>query len=210
MLISSTYRDYYDSIKAFGVDKTVVYNRTEERLVLKKGPKMYSSWFSNGSMHATRIIGFCGKLYPLFEKKGKFLIYDKEEALKNLSESFSWYRKDIEQCFSEYLTNPELLKIFIDKKVPVFIYGDYLTGDHNSGKQKELILNPKLKNWKFQSVVEPVTAFQDIFMYISGVIGIPEAPMIKISDKEMAKKRGHDGKYSFKKPPGKRGKKSWR
>jgi hypothetical protein len=139
------------------------------------------------------------------------LIYDKKQALKGIESSyFAWHDKELAACFSEYLTSPQLLKLFVEKNTPVFIYGDYLDGKYRNGKQKELIINPRLKDWGFQSIKDPVTAFQDIFMYISGVLGIPDPAMIKISDKELAKKKGHDGKFSFRKPPGKRGNPKWR
>ena len=67
-----------------------------------------------------------------------------------------------------------------------------------------------MKNYRFVQIKDPPTAFQDIFMYIAGVIGITEPVTVKISDKELAKKKGHDGKYSFRKPPGKRGNPKWR
>jgi hypothetical protein len=60
-------------------------------------------------------------------------------------------------------------------------------------------LNPLLKSIGFQTQKDPFTVFQCIQSYISGVIGIPEKPMVKVSDKDLAAKRGHDGPYSFKK-----------
>jgi hypothetical protein len=179
-----------------------------EQMDFKKGPRMYSAgFFDKDPVQGTRIIGFCGKLYPLLQKKG-LIIYDKKRALSSIRDTY--YGREVSECFGEALHNPELLKIFTQYKIPIFIYGDYLDGKYTRGESKQLILNPKLKDWGFQSVVDPVSAFQSIYMYISGVIGVPESPMVKISDKEMAKKRGHDDKYSFRKPPGKRGKKQWR
>lgn len=208
MKIISGFRDYYDSIKSFGIDKTVVYNRKEERMLFKAGPEMYASWsFNNGTFKATRIIGFCGKLYPLLQTP-KSLIYDRKEALKRVKES--WYEKEVNACFSEDIKNPALLKIFAEKNTPVFIYGDYLDGKYKPGVTKELIINPKLKDWGFESTKDPVTAFQEIYMFISGVLGTPVNPMVKLSDKELAKKRGHGDKFSFRKPPGKRGNPKWR
>jgi hypothetical protein len=206
MLIVSRFHDYYDTIKSFGIDKTVVYNRKKEETFFK-GPHMYSDGLFQKPFRATRIIGFCGKLYPLLETKG-FLIYDRKIALDVVKDS--WNKKDINKCFSEDIKDPGLLKIFVEKKVPVFIYGDYLAGKYENGKSRQLILNPKLSDWGFQSVKDPVTAFQDIYMYISGVLGVSAPETVEISDKEMAKKKGHDGEWSFRKPPGKRGKNRWR
>jgi len=209
MLVTSNFHDFYDSIKTFGIDKTVVYNRKKEEIIYKAGPRMYSSGFYSQPFIGTRIIGFCGKLYPLLQTKNK-IIYDKKVALEILKAGESYYRRDVQANFAEDLKNPALLKIFVEKHTPVFIYGDYLDGKYESGKSKQLIINPKLKDWGFQSIKDPVTAFQDIYMFLSGVLGVSAPEMVKISDKEMAKKKGHDSPYSFRKPPGKRGKKQWR
>lgn len=204
MLIVSKFHDFYDSIKAFGIDKTVVYQRKQERFIYKKGPGMWSDWsYDDKHFAGARIIGFCGKLYPVLVKDNK-IIYDKKEALKLQKRTYVWSKDELGACFSEYLTNPELLKIFRDKNTPIFLYGDYLDNKYIPGKSQELIINPRLKDLGFQSVKDPVTAFQEIYMFLSGVLGVPERPMIKISDKEMAKKKGHDGKYSFKKTPSKK------
>ena len=77
------------------------------------------------------------------------------------------------------------------------------------GEYIGLVTNAQLKDFQFAKMKDPFTAFQDIYMYISGVLGVDAKPMVQISDKDLAHKRGHGGKYSFKKPPGtkKRGKK---
>ena len=123
MLIISNFYDYYDSIKALGIDKTVVYNRKKEELIYKAGPSMYSSSYHNEPFSGTRIIGFCGKLYPLLQTKNK-IVYDTKVALKMLKAGESYFRSDIQANFAEDLKNPALLKIFVDKHTPVFIYGD--------------------------------------------------------------------------------------
>lgn len=208
MLIISNFRDFYDSIKIYGVDKTVMYQRKEEKMVFPKGPSMYTTgYWDKKDFAAVRLIGFCGKLYPLLQTR-KSLIYDKVVALKRVKDTY--YQSNISDCFLEDINNKELLKIFAEKNTPIFIYGDCLGGVYEPGHQQELIINPRLKDWGFQSVKDPVTAFQEIYMYISGVLGVSVPKMVKITDKEMAKKRGHDDKYSFRKPPGKRGNPKWR
>jgi hypothetical protein len=208
MLIVSKFHDYYDTIKSFGIDKTVIYRRTEERIIFKGGPSMYSEGlFGSVPFAGARLIGFCGKLYPLL-KVGNKIIYDREEALKRRKNS--WHKNDLNDCFLEDINNKALLSIFAKKNTPIFIYGDYLDGKYEPCKAKELIINPKLKDWGFQSIKDPVSAFQDIYMYISGVLGTSHVDMPEFSDKLKAQAKGHDDKYSFRKPPGKRGKNRWR
>ena len=57
-----------------------------------------------------------------------------------------------------------------------------------------------IKTWKrrINRIKNSYSAFQDIYMYISGVLGNTEKNMVQISDKDMLYKRGFN-KWSFKK-----------
>jgi hypothetical protein len=44
-------------------------------------------------------------------------------------------------------------------------------------------------------------AFQEIQMFISGVLGIDENPTVEVSDKDKIISRGFDYKWSFRKEP---------
>ncbi|MCC7443166.1 MAG: hypothetical protein IT285_16155 [Bdellovibrionales bacterium] len=71
--------------------------------------------------------------------------------------------------------------------------------------------NPCLRELGFQKVKDPYTAFQDLSVYISGVLGSESKPVIEVSDEVKAEAKGHGGEYSFRKPPGtKRGTPRWR
>ena len=65
------------------------------------------------------------------------------------------------------------------------------------------IINPMLKQYAFARMADPFTAFQEIQMYISGVLGTNENDMVQISDTDMRDAKGHDN-MSFKKYPTKR------
>lgn len=182
------------------------------------------------------VIGFCGKTYPaiavscgeslsLIDKKHVFFssedlyaFFVKEKiSTKKSGGRFSWFghhlsmldRASVDNFFEGKIFKP-MEKYFAKHHAPAFVYGRFTDAvPHTNGKEK-LVLNPCLKDYRFFQVKDPQTAFQDVFMYISGVLGIDTPKMVKISDKELAKKRGHDGEYSFRKPPGKRGKNKWR
>jgi len=245
MRIISNFRDYYDSIKSYGIDKTCVYKREPSehniKFAIKTGSwrdhwPYYHSLKKEGHgksvlelVEKRFIIGFCGKIYPVIvveqrlDKKivDKFAFYDTKSALAFV-EKHRVEGRGYSSLVIDEMTSKKSLDAFFDSSrydtvtsvfhrfyCPVFIYGRFDTKD--SFKEKErLILNPILKDYGFGQIKDAATTFQDIFMYISGVLGIAAPEMVKISDKEMAKKRGHDSKYSFKKPPGKRGKKQWR
>jgi len=243
MLIASPFRDFYDSIKAFGIDKTIVYSRKTEYLKIpmdsayqkdKKDfphmdrPDTIQLKGMAKSFKATEhqlIIGFCGKLYPVIHitrpnpirEQSQWDLFSAEDAEKFArrtgiakAKPYRWmrytnYRLGCNTEMEEFF-NPDtwkkLLNIFTTYNVPAFIYGFT-----DSEKRHNLVLNPRLGLYNFAKCKDPVTAFQEIMMYLSGVLGVPERPTVTLSDKSKAIKAGHDGKYSFRRPPGQKKKK---
>jgi hypothetical protein len=61
----------------------------------------------------------------------------------------------------------------------------------------------RLKDYKFYKVFDPYTAFQELDMFISGVLTREGNPMAGISDTDLRDKKGFD-KMSFKKAPTKK------
>jgi len=237
MYIVSKTRDYYDKIKAFGIDKTVVYKR-ETIEIPKKRSNSYVPWDSRDDFPGScdrenqkfkyvfhySVIGFCGSLHPVVQalkygginratllNKTNFYSYAElanfleERNLK--SSGRSYYRQseisignpDGLKRFFDINTWSKLSNKFREHNVPVFEYTSMKTeaGYDNEG----LRLNPNLEHYDFGKVKDAVSAFQSIYMFLSGVLGTPERPMVKISDKDLAKKRGHGDKYSFRKMP---------
>lgn len=106
---------------------------------------------------------------------------------------------DMKDIFELYNHDVRLTKMFIEYKVPIFSI---------NFKQRmytmEVTLNPNLKDCGFIKVIDPYTAFQEISMYIGGVLGVDAPETVVISDKEKAIKHGMD-KTSFRTPsPGKK------
>lgn len=101
MLIVSTFHDYYDPIRAYGIDKSVVYVRRESKTVLKERFSSYEEHFSITRNRERfdyevwkHVVGFCGNLYPVVEfrrviighpNKSKFF-YDLE-SLREFTDS---------------------------------------------------------------------------------------------------------------------------
>lgn len=184
----------------------------------------------------TFVVGFCGTLYPLIvvmkyhkeevEEKEvtvteKFHFYSAEKLMEFYKEQGfkvseerpgKWTSRYFDATGNEHRINvvfdpnnyKKLLKEFHEHRCPYFVYG-------RLGKDgPKLVLNPKLNYYRFGQVKDATTAFQDVFMYLSGVLGAPPKETVTLSDKQKAKKAGHDSKYSFRKPPGKRGDPKWR
>ena len=107
----------------------------------------------------------------------------------------------------------ELEKFFIENKVPIFtIVQDmklqigFTTSDHSTMKHPDLvsgglIVNNNLKDLHFFEQIDAFTAFQEISMYLSGVIPRDMPDMATISDEKMLEKKGFHSPTSFRKIP---------
>lgn len=222
MYIISKFHDYYDVGMNSGVDKTIIYERNTSIVEGKFPDTQYaiSSWHPG-------VVAFCGKFYPFLYRVVDYKVCDfawtLEEALATLTVADGGKRRyrywdeyeittevGIKNFFGKKY--PELEDLFHKHRTPVFVFKPVLRTYSWSKPKKynSLVLNPSLKDLEFYKVKGPIEAFQDIAMYMSGVIGAPPKQLVQVSDKVKAASRGHDGEYSFKKPPGKRGKNKWR
>ncbi len=219
MLIVSDFFDYYDRVKAFGIDKTIVYQRKTSLLELhhpkyKDNDQLSHGWYGFGKFRACQVtegvLGFCGNLYPLlFFKRTNhptIIAYDEESALieiRKFGEDHLPGRRFLDHT-SVYERNwAFLLPIFQEYKVPCFLHRLEPNDNHTRQRQKLVTeLNPRLKDLGFVAIKDPPTAFQEISQYISGVLGTGEKQTVTIDDKHKAIAHGHDGKYSFRTEPG--------
>lgn len=185
MKIISKFHDYYDTALAFGIDKTIIYNRiqSDEKnttgLSLPHPENNYRNFW----------IGFCGKLY-----RGT------RHTDENFNHSFCY--GEFSDHFSKLLSRnkeypkhgSEALDLFLKYKVPCFYLGQrpgYL-GD------MEFILNPELKKFDFFKVFPAFEANQEIQRFLTNELAQERDTPIKQTDKEKVKSHGFD-KFSFRK-----------
>lgn len=64
-----------------------------------------------------------------------------------------------------------------------------------------MVLNPRLADLNFASVLDPATAFQEISRFVCGVAPGQQMPMVEISDQIKVEKKGFDPKYGFRTRP---------
>ena len=64
--------------------------------------------------------------------------------------------------------------------------------------RKHILTYPILGDYDFQRIKDPYTCFQDVTMYLSGVVGNEEKPIEPISDVLKAETHGFN-KFSFRK-----------
>jgi hypothetical protein len=165
------------------------------------------------------IIGFCGKLYigwKLYREtpnndcgsnyyRANDLVTDITydfDYMKTIVDSKGWHGNFVDDV--NYVKNYNALELFRMFRSPVFVYDDdygrsYI-GSCISNTHKFLV-NPLLKDYEFYKVFDAFQAFQEIQMFISGVLGAGEKEIIEVADKYKITQHGFDFKWSFRKEP---------
>lgn len=160
------------------------------------------------------IVGFCGKLYmgwKFYYKEKEFnaefnrhedvvktdIIYGLPEAVQYLKTDY-WrgnFKDDL-----NYVGSYDPKEIFRDINAPVFVYDSYMGRPR---RNDVFTINPNLKEWEFYKVVDAFTAFQEISMFIGGVLGTGEKEIIEVADKHKIAQHGFD-EWSFRREPTKK------
>jgi hypothetical protein len=159
------------------------------------------------------IIGFCGKLYVGWKlySIGKELSYGGNELIttitydneniKKLFQSHSWGGSHEDNL--NYVLSYDPINIFRGLNAPIFIYdSDYGRTDIDKywRDKPKFIINPLLKEYQFYKVFDAVQAFQEIQMFLGGVLGNREKEIVNVADKYKITQHGFD-KWSFRKEP---------
>lgn len=181
----------------------------------KRGPKgNYKERSAN-----IEILYFCGKVYPIYTiftktanvKDGKRYdyLYEKSEQIyfssfeelinaieeENLHVSYKIRRKNdfkaIEEKIEKMKTYEVSPNIFEKMKSPYFI-------SREIGKENKIEIFPELKEVIKSFKMDAYIAYQEIEMYLGGVLGVGEKEIIEISDIDKRNSKGFDN-YSFKK-----------
>jgi len=101
------------------------------------------------------------------------------------------------KVFFENNGSDKFINLMIAKKCPILSIEDA-----NSCKAMlKCEVNPILKNLAFFRVLDPYTAYQNLSMFVGGIITKEDKPTVEISDEDMAIKKGFD-KWSFRKMKG--------
>lgn len=233
MYIISKNKDYYDGVAdSMGIDKTIVYERHPIEITKQKDmPKIfhhkniwqhrydnpfYNITYSDVNLKKTKkykkaycfIIGFCGKLYlgwklhytikrygfALDEEKID-IVHGYKNAKKYLKNEY--WRHNLDDDI-KYIETYDPINIFREINAPVFVYDTDTNNRHNS-----FIINPLLKDYEFYRVIDTFQTFQEIQMFIGGVLGSGEKDIIEVDDKYKITQHGFN-KWSFRKEPTKK------
>lgn len=162
--------------------------------------------------HAHFIVGFCGKLYIGWKLYRGSLIYPHEVSttitydnkyMTTILEEKSWHGNLADSI--NYIQTFNAVQMFRDLKAPVFVYdGDYerlwLSKNCYNNHNPKFFINPLLKDYEFYKVFDSFQAFQEVSMFMGGVLGKGEKEIIEVADKYKIAQHGFD-KWSFRKEP---------
>jgi len=220
MIIHSKFSDYYDSALMHGHDATRRYIRKSETIEHDKGEQwfnVYPSLRSSGYTQTPFYVGFCGRVYAGLRLQYGYKSFDRtfytaddlERYVYRIAdphlrrtevaawEQSHYYWRTGRKMTSvdaanEFFDSYEETNMFFELGTPVFLV-----------TYKEITVNPNLGEIEFYKMYPPHQAFQEIDMYLSGVLGNAHPPMVQISDENMRDKKGFD-EWSFKTRPTKR------
>lgn len=214
MLIVSDFKDYYDSVQNLGVDKSCIFNRKTIKSVVRKKSYFLSKVADlpfevpnmlriNNVDYNFFVVGFCGKIYY------GYYWWDIKESKRNISYDLEWLESEKDQkskrgwyySWGSNLRASDLRKIeakdfsdmFFKHNSPIFLYVN------DSVNREYLYLNPELKDFEFYKIKDTYSTYQDIYSYISGVLGNTEKTTVEVSEKDKVASKGFD-KWSFRNP----------
>ena len=159
---------------------------------------------------------FCGKIYNLVTVEKDFttfnknestkFFYDKERLQKYIEskeivsdgyfpEKGGELRNKLEKCLFDWFKEPDESfkeQLIINKVISVFF-------SFGSSKVTDIVINPRLTDIDFITVLEPSSIFQELDIYISGTLTYPQNSMVEVSNEQKVIKHGFDPKYGFRK-----------
>jgi len=143
-----------------------------------------------------------------YKKELENFMFPKKEKLNKWNRQDKFNENTFDKYIDKYSGKAGCEDIFLKYKVPIFIieldyYYKRIWGGKHIFDEGKIILNPCLKDIEFFRIVNPYIAFQEIEMFLSGVLGFPAPPMVEITDKDKLTKQGFD-KWSFRKMPTKK------
>lgn len=224
-----TGKDYYDIGLGSGHDDSLVFQRQEDWLLSSKEIEamgfpslrmlgLKSKREKRPTTHTDRpfrmngqayhiypvVVGFCGKLYYAYAT----VIGDATPIVHWAETDFTdWLHEQEIEVVSYRWDNTMLIKDYYAQKITPTIYAwmvseriTTLSYIGNYPTNFWQINAPTLKEAQFAKVFDPYMAFQEITLWIGGILSGTENPMVQITDDIVkAQKHGFDKKLSFRK-----------
>jgi hypothetical protein len=221
MRIISKFRDYYDAALSQGLDEKLLFRRSTALKPFDPGYDVRHCFNRIADRNYEYlvelcVVGFCGAFYPhvLFRYQKEVLVRN-PSAFDTLLAGYlkdwnpwtgyerrrqAWFQKTAREIYDEHMGRDfrKFEALFMKHGVPYFQLRYARQGDEVAhGPVIELL--PVLSDLHFEKVVDPYTAFQEISMYVGGVLGNTEDRIPKVSDEERYAGHGFDAELSFRK-----------
>lgn len=232
MYIISKYRDYYDSVAKRFQDSGIKFIRTEREITdpdekdkwveLKGLPRKFEGYGRKSFIELRPFaIGFCGKIYrgARTAERPKNAIdyiytywYDFTQLNEHIESNYKFkhnplfadrrgdHRIDYKKFFELSAVSKSFRDRCIEEKITIITHFSDSEWKRDFGLW--LVNNP-LKDVQFWKMFNPFLAYQELMMWVGGVLNQPERPMVTVSDKVKIHKHGFD-KHSFRKLPTKK------
>jgi hypothetical protein len=178
-----------------------------------------NEYYKKFPYHSYFVIGFCGKLYVGFKL---YSVDEQTTEYDNVITTITYDTDYMIELFDKrtfhghfqdnlnHVLQFNALDWFRDLKTPVFVYDNNYNGishidlNHYSWNPKsKFIINPLLKDYEFYKVFDTFQTFQEISMFMGGVLGRGEKEIVEVADKYKIAQHGFD-KWSFRKEPEKK------
>lgn len=214
MRIISKFHDYYDSAMSHGQDRSVVFIRNSE---IQKPPVPISGMnIKSPRIHKNEtfkifygVIGFCGKTYPFARFEEDYFENDIYHSIRDYAYSYEEYKILCEEygvtqgkwegnTTSNFFRQQNFEDFMISQKLAIFSYEH--TSDSLGMRAPIYTVNPILRPYQFYRIFDPYSAFQELDMWIGGVLPQSENMTDVVSDKYRIEQHGYD-KHSFRNLP---------
>lgn len=206
--------DYYDGAMGYGQDPSIVFVR-DRRLPIRKPPLYVAGAPDVARDYTVASVFFCGKRY------NGIRLYDSslEEEGQGKPDIWCWTEEQFHRHFVPPKHRAYQYYHTRHAETPADFFNDKITDKElqfliNNGITIAINDNPfsniwridtaELKDYGFARAVNPFTAYQEISMWVGGVIPRQPANSVTISDEARIAKHGFDVKTSFRKPKIKR------
>lgn len=209
--------DYYDCGLALGRDPSITLIRENTKIaareagigLLDEKVILYAKSLGNESINLA--VAFCTKIYrgvaiphldgqEGFWSAAKLRRWSEARKFRITVASRGWHPEGgitLEEYFTPYPAPPDVRDWMIANKYSILVQQEAL-GLH----EETISVNPTgLKQLGFASALDPYTAFQELSMWISGVLGGTSPDIVRIvDDKTLIESHGFDPRFSFRGP----------
>jgi hypothetical protein len=222
MRIVSPFHDYYDRALAYGHDDRLVFVRQTQRIdpSMKEELKPFSSLMARLPGGGTRqtsertlsvdtyLVVVGTKAYPAAavkimanrELQSVRIAYSSEDFKQYVvTQGFElenpqpfWYGRRNFDHLTAFLDRPQPevpMTLLAEKRIALMLVSD---GD--------VVINPSLKQFEFFRCLAPTEVFQELEMFLGGVLAPENRPTVAIEDKYRIAQHGFD-RYSFRQSP---------